>query len=152
VTARLPEPPSAGVLLDALLAERQVRLDSIDAMTNKAGIMLGFTGAIVALTALLDHWPLRVLVFVPAAVAVWHCFKAFETVLLPGLNPATLRERALMQPPKGAQLKICDSLTVRHEQLVGTLTVKAERVNQASTWLVATIVVLAAASLTDGIL
>lgn len=92
VTERFPEPPSAGVLLDALIAERQIRLESIDAMTNRAGTMLRFTGALVALTALLEPVLLRFAVFVPAAVTTWHCFKALHTVLLPGVSPMLSRD------------------------------------------------------------
>ena len=152
VATRLPEPPSAGVLLDAVIAERQVRLDSLDAMTNKAGILLGFTGAIVALTALLDRWPLRLVVFVPAVFAARYSMAALKTVLLPGLSPAPLRQKVLMQPPLGAQLKMLDYLTARHEQLALALESKTDSVEAAGKWLAVTIGVLALASLLDGVL
>jgi hypothetical protein len=152
VTARLPEPPSSGVLLDAVLAERQARLDSIDAMTNKAGVLLGFTGTIVALTALLERWPLRLVVFVPAALAVRHSMAALKTVLLPGLSPAPLRQELLMQPPLGAQLEMLDYFTTRHEQLVLALEGKTDSVDAAGKWLAVTIGVFAGASVLDGVL
>ena len=93
------------MLLDAVLAERQVRLESIDPMTNRAGIMLGFTGAIVALTGLLDHVATRAVAFIPAAMTVWYCLQALDTVLLPGLKPVPLRKALLMQPPDAARLR-----------------------------------------------
>jgi hypothetical protein len=150
-TAKLPEPPSAGVLLDALLAERQARLESVDAMTNKAGILLGFTGAIVALTSLLGHWSLRVLVFVPATATVVYGLLALKTVLLPGLKPSGMRNELLMQPPLGAQLQMFDYFMTRHDQLVQTVADKAEYLGKTSVWLAITIGALALASLLEGI-
>jgi hypothetical protein len=140
------------VLLDAVPAERQVRLESIDSMTSKAGIILGFTGTIVALTPLLTLWPLRLLVFIPAGLAIRSCLEAIATVLLPGLKPEGLREELLMQEPRAAQLQILDYFTARHGQLAQTPAIKAGHVSQAARWLVITIVALALASLLDGIL
>ena len=149
---RLPERPSAGVLLEAVLAERQARLESIDAMTNRAGYLLGFTGTIVALTVLLDEWWLRLPVFIPATFAVRHGLAALQTVLLPGLNPESIRRKLLMQPPLGAQSRMLDYLTARHDQLVQTATNKAECLRKSSTWLVITIGALALAGLLEGVL
>jgi hypothetical protein len=152
VTDRLPEAPSAGVLLNAVVAERQVRLDAIDAMTNRAGIVLGFTGALVALTPLLDHLLSRFLVFIPAAVTVRYSLKALKTTLLPGIKPMKLRQKLLMQPALGAQLRLLDVLGTRHEQLVSALRNKVDQVNTAGAWLVITIVVFAGAGLIEGLL
>lgn len=152
VIKRLPEPPSAGVLLDVVLAERQARLESVDAMTNKAGIMLGFTGAIVGLTTLLERWPLRLLVFAPAGVAVVSSLLALKTVLLPGLKPSQMREDLLMQPSLGAQLQIFDSLMTRHHELVETVRGKAKHVDRASLWLAVTIAAFAGANVLEGVL
>lgn len=152
MTERLPEPPSAGVLLDAVLAERQARLESIDAMTNKAGILLGFTGAIVALTALLEHWPLRLLVFAPAAVTVAYSLATLKRVQLPGLKPTEIREQLLMQPALGAQLAMLDFLTARHDELVSTISTKAKHLGRTTGMLVATIGALALAVILEGTL
>ena len=140
------------MLLDALLAERQVRLDSIDAMTNKAGVMLGFTGAVVALTALLEPWPLRLLAFLPAGYTVWHSLGAMKVELLPGLSAAGMREKLLMRQPGDAQLAIYDYFTFRHNEMVSVLTAKADGVEKAARGLAVTIGVLALAGLLDGVI
>ena len=151
VSSEPSEPPSAGVLLNALLAERQARLESIDAMTNRAGIILGFAGVIVSLTALLEFWALRIVVFVPAGFTVRYSLAALATEIVPGLKPEVLREKLLMQQPLAAQLQILDIFTKRHDQLARALMGKANRVDLAGSWLVITIVVLAVASLLEGI-
>ena len=148
---KLSEPPSAGVLLDALLAERQARLESIDAITNRAGVLLGFTGAIVALTALLEHWWLRLLVFVPAAVTVGFSLATLKRELVPGLKPAAVREQLLMQPALGAQLAMLDFLTARHDELVSTITAKAKHLGRTTVMLVVTIGALALAGILEGV-
>jgi hypothetical protein len=152
MNSKLPEPPSAGVLLEAVLAERQARLESADAMTNRAGIILGFTGVLVSLSALLDFWVLRLVVFVPAGFAVRYSLAALRTEIVPGLEAVMLREKLLMQPPLGAQLQILDIFTKRHDELVRMLDSKASRVDLAGGWLAITIVVLAVASLLGGAL
>jgi hypothetical protein len=152
VTEPLPEPETTGVLLDALLAERQVRLESLDAMGNKAGVMLGFTGALVALTPLIEPWWLRFLVLLPAALAVRHSLAALKVVLAPGLGAAGMREELLMRRPREAQLTIYDYFTIRHRDFVETLTSKADSVDAAARWLAITIAMLALACILDGVL
>jgi hypothetical protein len=152
VTARPPEPLSAGVLLDALLAERQVRLESIDAMTNKAGVMLGFTGGRCC-----AHRAFGTLAVAAARVPasrphVRHSLAAMKVELLPGLSAAGMREKLLMRQTADAQLAIYDYFTFRHNAMVDVLTAKADRVDKAARWLGATIGVLAVAGLLDGVM
>ena len=77
---------------------------------------------------------------------------ALKTVLLPGLKPNRMRETLLMRPRDVAQLQLLDVFTLRHDELVSTLTGKVEQVRKAGFWQGATIGVLALTGLLDGVL
>lgn len=143
--------PSAEVLLGVALQERQLRLDSLTAMDQRAGAILGFTGALVALGTLLPRWWLQVPVYAAGAVTVFRCRRAIRVEYVAHLNPMALRRHLRKDAPDAARI-VLDTLAKRHADLRDTLTAKSRAAEGALNAMVVTIAVVAVAGLVGGLL
>lgn len=82
---------SLDVLLDCVRTEREAQLAHFDALDSKAGILLGFAGALIALSPNVDRWTRAVSLPLLALAAVLAA-SAFFPRRMPTLDVANLRE------------------------------------------------------------
>jgi hypothetical protein len=124
--------PAARVLLDVAIAERAARLDSLDALDQRAGALLGFTGAIVALATFLPRWWLQVPVYVAGALTAHRCLRVLQVEHPPGIDPRALRRKYLRSHPDEAAQVVLDTVVKRHPALAETLAAKAAEAERRS--------------------
>lgn len=82
--------PSLDLLFQLVQAERDKQLTHFDALDNKAGIVLGFSGLLVTLAPDVAG-PFRVIGVLAAAVAAGFALAAFWPRRFPVLEPSPLR-------------------------------------------------------------
>jgi hypothetical protein len=144
--------PSAGVLLDVVLEERQIRLDSVTAMDQRAAIVLGFTGSLVALTVLLPRWWLQLAVYLVAADTTFRCLRVLRVEFVPGLSAMTIRNDYLMADAGWTRRCLLDLLVAGQGPLSNTLRDKSDKTAAVLASVVRTIGVMAVAGLIGGML
>ncbi len=111
---------SLDLLLEHVREERQHQLQHFDALDGKAGILLGFAGAIVALAPTGDAITLgigRLLAIISAASAL----AAFWPRVIPVTNLIALRDRYLSTEPAFTKLALMDTqidMTGRSRQIL----------------------------------
>lgn len=82
--------PSLALLLDLVQGERDKQLAHFDALDNKAGIVLGFSGLLITLAPDVGA-PFRLIGVVAATVAAAFALAAFWPRNFPVLEPSPLR-------------------------------------------------------------
>lgn len=82
---------SLTLLLDCVQRERDAQLSHFDALDSKAGILLGFAGALITLSPGLDHWT-RAVSLATLALAAGLAVAAFFPRRMPTLDVVNLRE------------------------------------------------------------
>jgi hypothetical protein len=116
--------------LDAVMGEvqreREAQLRHFDALDSKAGVMLGFAGALAALapaqfSLLVDVG--RAVAVTGALAALW----AFWPRRYGAIELRALRERYLAAEPEFARLRLLDTQITTIEELAGTLYRKGRR-------------------------
>ena len=130
------------VVEQVVLYERDAQLKHWDALDAKAGVMLGFAGALAALApadvnALVDVG--RLTAVAGALVAVW----AFWPRGYGSVKVRAFRERYLASEPTFARLHLTDSQIAAAEELAVTLDRKATRVKWAMALLAAAAMLVA---------
>jgi len=100
--------PSLGPVLAEARSEREAQLRHADSLDSKAGILLGFAGALVALTPQQAHL-LVDLGRVAAVLAAILALSAFWPRRFPITNLDVLRDRYLTAEPVFTQRRILDT-------------------------------------------
>jgi hypothetical protein len=131
-----------------VLYEREAQLMHWDALDSKAGVMLGFAGALAALApadvnTLVDIG--RLSAVAGALVAVW----AFWPRGYGSVNVRAYRDRYLASEPAFARLHLTDSQIAAAEELAETLDRKATRVKAAMVLLAAAAMLVAVGLVVD---
>lgn len=133
--------PSLDLLVDEMRIIRHDQIQHFDALDSKAGVLLGFSGAIVALragspgpTALLA----AILASASALAAVWAFLRKF-----PKFEAIGLRNRYLTSDPGFTKLRILDTQVEMITQTAGLLHAKAKRLKWSSFLLAGAVVSLA---------
>jgi hypothetical protein len=133
---------------DVVRREREAQLKHWDALDGKAGVMLGFAGALAALApanvnAFVDIG--RVMAVVGALVALW----AFWPRGYGAVEVRAFRERYLASEPTFARLHLTDTQIAVGEELAVTLGRKATRVKWSMGLLAGGALLVAAGLLID---
>jgi hypothetical protein len=121
--------PSLDPISEEVRAERESQLRHFDALDAKAGIILGFAGALVALaptgTLLVDSG--RVAAAMSGIVALWTFWpRGFLST-----NLLELRNLYLAAEPSFTKVKLLDTQIAMTRQLSGVLSGKATRLKWA---------------------
>ena len=139
---------SLDVVEEIVRREREAQLRHWDALDAKAGVMLGFAGALAALApadlnALVDGG--RITAIVGALVALW----AFWPRGYGAVGVRAFRERYLASEPTFARLHLADTQIAVGEELAVTLDRKASRVKWSMSFLAGGAVLVAVGVLVD---
>jgi hypothetical protein len=133
--------------LDLLVAEmriiRQDQIQHFDALDSKAGVLLGFSGAIVALRAG-NPGPTALIAAILASGAALAAVWAYLPRKFPKFEAIGLRNRYLASDPGFTKLRILDTQVEMITQTADLLQVKAERLKWTSFLLGGSVVSLAA--------
>jgi hypothetical protein len=143
--------PSAAVLLEVVIAERGLRVDSLTAMDNRAGTLLGATGALIALAVLLPRWWLQLAIYLVAAETAYRCLRVLRVAYVPGVNAVTLRNDYLMSPATETRRVLLDLLVAKQDELKPILKEKADKATRALQSMGVLIAVTALAGLIGGL-
>jgi len=138
--------PSLELVSDLVLAERQAQLGHVESLDNKAGIVLGFSGAVVALaTRQTSSLAIAgtVLAALAAALAVW----TFLPRSFPVFEARALRDLYLRENPSFTRLQVLDTTVQMIEEGARLIRAKSWRLRVAMTLLVVATAVLAADTL-----
>jgi hypothetical protein len=122
--------PSLNEILEEVRAEREGQNAHFDALDSKAGILLGFAGALVALTPTEDHLLVdvgRMAAVLAAALALWAFWPRRYSVT----NLRVLRDRYLTADPRFTQKTLLDTHIQMAEQINESLRRKVWRVKAA---------------------
>jgi hypothetical protein len=117
---------SLDVVMGEVQREREAQLRHFDALDSKAGVMLGFAGALAALAPA----EVSLLVDVGRAVAVTGALAAlwaFWPRRYGAIQLLALRKRYLAAEPEFAQLRLLDTQITTIEELAATLYRKGRR-------------------------
>lgn len=124
---------------------RQDQLQHFDALDGKAGVLLGFAGAVVALgSSRPGFWVFGGLL---ATASALNSVRAFMPRKYPKLDPASLRARYLTSDPAFTKLRILDTQIEMATQTSALLRQKANRLKSAAVALALAVVALAVGSL-----
>lgn len=102
--------PSVNVLLDVALDERALRHQAVDALDQKAGVMLALDGALLGLAAATSTWWIVLPVALLASLAAWPAFRGLKMRRYKGLDIAELRSNYLTTSEPSTRLLLLDSI------------------------------------------
>ena len=145
--ARMAAPPvgSLEIVAEEVGAERQMQLAHFDSLDSKAGIVLGFAGAIVVLTPGGRHLLIelgRAVAAVSGLSALW----SFWPRRYWHIDLQALRDRYLAAEPSFARLRLLDTQIDMAEIMRGTVASKALRLKVSMAALAMAAVLTAAGS------
>lgn len=136
-------PESVPVLLEAAWAERETQLAAIDGLDSKSGVVLGFAGAIVALTPAFPQWWMRLVVVVLPVISAALAVVSLWVRRVKTIEAPPLREGYLLRPLGVTQQTIFDTLVHQQPSLKRTLTWKGRWTQAALSTLAAGVLVMA---------
>lgn len=134
--------PSLDLLVDEMRIIRQDQIQHFDALDSKAGVLLGFSGAIVALRAG-SPGPTALLAAILASGAALAAVWAFLPRKFPKFEAIGLRNRYLTSDPGFTKLRILDTQVEMITQTADLLQAKAKRLKWSSFLLAGSVVSLA---------
>lgn len=118
--------PSLEYLSKEVQAEREAYVRHFDGLDTKAGVLLGFSGVLVAL-ATRSSSPLGALAAFAALLAVIFAFSAYAPRQSPVLDMLHIRERYLTADERFTRLHLLDTKVVMIQEFAGILREKALR-------------------------
>lgn len=121
--------PSLDLILDLVQSERDKQLAHFDALDNKIGIVLGFSGLLITLAPDVPE-PLRILGVAAASTSAGLSLWAFLPRRFPVLQPSPLR-RYLRAEAGFTRLTVLDTLEDLVNEGSGLLRAKAVRLRLA---------------------
>jgi hypothetical protein len=133
---------SLDLILDKALVERANQLQHFDALDAKAGIILGFAGALVALTPGAQHLVTdfgRLSAVVAGLAALW----AFLPRKYDVTNVSALRRKYLAAEQAFTKVHLLDSQIVMLESTAEVLRRKARRIKAAMVALATAVILVA---------
>jgi hypothetical protein len=140
-----PGLPSLDVVLDAVEAQREKQLGHFESLDNKAGVLLGFSGAIAAIAR--DVRPIVGRLGVAAAVvAAFAAMWSFRPRGFPVLDARRLRPY-LRGEPEFTKLRLLDTELVMIEQAEALIARKARWLSAALASLVVSVMLLGVGTL-----
>lgn len=125
----MPGLPSLSLLSEEVSAELAAHERRADALDSKAGVLLGFSGVIVALTATNLGGGLALAGTWAAGAAALLAGVAFLPRRFPTIALRNLRDKHLMAAEEFTRLRLLDTRILMYQQIQGTLKIKG--------WLVA---------------
>jgi hypothetical protein len=142
----VPPLPSLDVLLDAVRTQREQQLGHFESLDSKAGVVIGFSGAIAALAS--DVEPVLakvgVCLAVVAAVLAVLCFWPRDQ---PVFQLRRLRDTLLTQEPAATALTLLDTEIAMAEEASRLIAQKARWLNAALLALVGAVAFLVSGTL-----
>lgn len=133
---------SIDLVLDEMRSARQDQMAHFDALDAKAGVLLGFSGVLVAL-GLQVQSPVTLVGVVCAALATLFSVSVYWPRKLAKLQAAVLREKYLTEDPSFTKLRLLDTGIEMWLQTTLVLHKKALRIKTSSGLLATAICVLA---------
>ena len=137
---------SVATLLEAALDERALRYSSIDALDQKAGVLLAIDGLMVGVTSFITQLGVRILVGSFLAVSAFVALQALALSKYPGLNILHFRNSRLSRPSDETRLVLLDTLIDHLDTIKEMHAKKAKRVRRSM--ILAAIGIVALAALT----
>jgi hypothetical protein len=136
----VPAPPSLELLADVVSAELDAQERRGDAIDSKAGVILGFAGVLVGLTASHVHNAVGQAGFASAAASAVLAVGTFMPRPFPALDPYQLRMRYLTEAPETTKQRLMDTRVSLYRQIEGVLRWKVRLVTAAVVMLASSIV------------
>jgi drug/metabolite transporter (DMT)-like permease len=146
----MPGLPSLDLLSDAATEELAAYERRADALDSKAGVLLGFAGVVVAVSAAnLDGW-LAHASAIAAGVAALVAGFAFVPREFPTIALLPLRDKYLTSAGEFTQLRLLDTRIAMVSRVQATVRSKARSVTLASIALAIAVALGVLASIVDG--
>ncbi|HTJ75645.1 MAG TPA: hypothetical protein VL337_09800 [Acidimicrobiales bacterium] len=142
----LPPLPSLEVLLDAVRTQREQQLGHFESLDTKAGVVVGFSGAIAALAKDVDKIVAKAgvgMAVVAAALAVLSFWPRGQPVF--ALRP--MRDSLLTADAKVTRLRLLDTEIAMAEEASGLIAQKARWLGLALVALLASVAFLVSGTL-----
>jgi hypothetical protein len=130
-------------LLQVLLDERQVRLDALDNMDQKAGILLGFSGVVIAFATALNEWYFRLAPMLPSVLAALMAIYALRSFRAPAFTAQALWDRWATKDGPATRRMLVSNLVTDQKKINRRLQLKSQELAAASYLLLAGILLLA---------
>ena len=138
--------PSLDTISSLVLAEREAQLRHVESLDTKAGIVLGFAGAVVALGTR-EASSLSIAGTVTAAIAAALAMWTFMPRAVPVLEARVLRDRYLRANASFTRLHVLDTTVEMIETSARLIRSKSRRLRASMMLLVLATALLAAGSL-----
>jgi hypothetical protein len=139
----MPAPPSLEVLSAVASGELDAQARRGDALDSKAGVVLGFAGVLVGLTAPHITNALAEAGFASAAASAVLALIAFTPRPFPALDPYRLRARYLAESEGHTKERLMDTRITIYRHLEPTIRRKLRLVTGATTMLALSVVLTA---------
>jgi len=127
----------------ALLGERQIRLDAMDAMQAKAGVLLGFSGLVAVFGAQYENPVVRALPLTTAVLTAVFSLRAMGRIRIPGIDARLLWDNYANVPGPRTRRAIANQLVSSQPHLDNVLKRVSRAVTAATLWLACSIGILA---------
>lgn len=140
--------PSLDLIALRVQAQLEHQLRHFDGLDNKAGIVVGFAGVVVAITEGLKPLAIagRLAAVLAALLALW----SFLPRRYPVLDTRKLRDRYLRADPEFTKLHLLDTQIRMEERASSLLGRKAFRLKLAAVCLAGAVLLIAAGILLEG--
>lgn len=134
---------SVSALLDVTLNERELRSAALDALDQKAGVILAADGLVITFAATLGTMWARGLVVAFFIISAFYAARALRVRQFKALRVVTMRNKYIAKDGQTTRRRLLDTLITDFPQIERDVQSKADKVKIAFVWMVIGVAVLA---------